>query len=280
MYPAVTLQWLMELVLSVRIGTIVDGALLKQQSKQLLRRTIGEPYVGKRLKLRRFERLLPSLDLHPKSILDVGSEDATFVYWLADKWPASTVTAVDIDAAAIDACVRARPKSYADRVHFRVAMLEHLPADSQDLVMAFDVLEHISDDHAAVTEIFRILRPGGRFLVHVPRDVWTHADGRQERVPDDEAWKINAGHVRMGYSPESLQSLLEAAGFVTDTPRVWLQRWSVRAHVLYSKIEPLVPLRLLTIPFTELAARLDEGRPPNEGNSVFCMGMKPAEIPR
>ena len=254
----------------------MDRALLKQQTKQALRRTVGEPFVGKRSKLRRFERVLPGLHLDPAHVLDVGSEDATFVYWLADRWPKADVTAVDIDAAAIDACLRARPSSYADRVDFRVAALADLPAESYDLVTAFDVLEHITDDDGAVRDVFRVLRPGGHFLVHVPRDLWIDAHGREERVPDDEAWKINAGHVRMGYSPEGLAQLLQRAGFETDAPLVWLQRWSVRAFWLYFKVEPVVPLRLLTIPFTDLAARLDERRPQLEGNTVFIVGTKPA----
>ncbi len=252
----------------------MDRALLKQRTKQVVRRTIGEPFVGKRSKLRRFERVLPGLHLDPAQVLDVGSEDATFVYWLADHWPKARVTAVDIDRAAIDACLRARPDSYAGRVDFRVAALADLPAESYDVVTAFDVLEHIPDDSAAIHEVFRALKPGGRFLAHVPRDVWTHADGTTERVPDDEAWRINAGHVRSGYSPEGLAQLLQGAGFETGPPLVWLQRWSVRAFWLYFKVEPVVPLRLFTIPFTDVAARLDERRPQDEGNSVFIVGTK------
>src|SRR4051794_36753887 len=37
-------------------------------------------------------------------------------------------------------------------------------SSSVDLVVAFDVLEHLEDDGAAVAEIFRALMPGGRFL--------------------------------------------------------------------------------------------------------------------
>ena len=254
----------------------MDRALLKQRTKQVVRRTIGEPFVGKRSKLRRFERVLPGLRLDPADVLDVGSEDATFIYWLADRWPRAKVTAIDIDAAAIDACVRARPPAYAARVGFEVALLADLPDAAYDVVTAFDVLEHITDDEQAVRDVFRTLRPGGRFLVHVPRDVWIDAHGRSEHVPDDEAWRINPGHVRMGYSPEGLAALLQRAGFTTDPPQVWLQRWSVRAFWLYFKVEPLVPLRVLTIPFTDLAARLDERRPPEEGNTVFVVGTKPA----
>ena len=32
-------------------------------------------------------------------------------------------------------------------------------------------------------------------------------------VPDEEAWRINPGHVRQGYSPDELRSKLQQAGF-------------------------------------------------------------------
>jgi SAM-dependent methyltransferase len=41
-------------------------------------------------------------------------------------------------------------------------------AGSLDLVVAFDVLEHIDDDKAAATGVFEALKPGGTFLVAVP----------------------------------------------------------------------------------------------------------------
>src|SRR5205085_10485091 len=43
------------------------------------------------------------------------------------------------------------------------------PDASVDRVIASEVLEHIPDDTAALTEIARVLRPGGRAATTVPR---------------------------------------------------------------------------------------------------------------
>jgi SAM-dependent methyltransferase len=43
-----------------------------------------------------------------------------------------------------------------------------LPDEDRDLVIAFHVLEHITDDGAALGEIARVLRPGGIALLEVP----------------------------------------------------------------------------------------------------------------
>ena len=82
-----------------------------------------------------------------------------------------------------------------------------------DLITAFDVLEHIEDDHAAAAELSRVLRPGGRALIAVPCDMalWS---------PHDEA----VGHVRR-YNGSRLEELMTKAGFVVD--RLW--SWNVTA---------------------------------------------------
>ena len=161
----------------------MDARRLKQLTKQTVRRAIGEPYVGKRLKMRRLNAELPPLGLRPQRILDAGAEDATLVYWLADRYSGATVTAVDIDEAAIAACLSARPKKYKDRVNFAVGHFADLEPESFDLITAFDVLEHIVDDQAAVGQLIRALEPGGHLLVHVPRDRWLTRSGKVQGLP-------------------------------------------------------------------------------------------------
>lgn len=50
------------------------------------------------------------------------------------------------------------------------AASEHLPypADTFDLVLSHEVLEHVDDDRRALEEILRTLQPGGRLIVFVP----------------------------------------------------------------------------------------------------------------
>ncbi|MDF1853667.1 MAG: class I SAM-dependent methyltransferase [Verrucomicrobiales bacterium] len=61
-----------------------------------------------------------------------------------------------------------------------VASAEALPydADQFDVVTAFDVIEHIEDDHQAVRELFRVTRPGGIVFVTVPAftKLWSKHD--------------------------------------------------------------------------------------------------------
>src|SRR4051794_29858650 len=71
---------------------------------------------------------------------------------------------------------------------------------SVDLVVAYDVLEHLDDDATATAQIRRVLRPGGTLLVAVPA-------GMNNWSAHDEA----VGHVRR-YERDTLRALLEGEG--------------------------------------------------------------------
>lgn len=70
-----------------------------------------------------------------------------------------------------------------------------------DAAGAFDVLEHIEDDHAFLGRIRRLLRPGGRLYCTVPalEYLWSDED-------------VRAGHFRR-YSRSTLAAALRAGGF-------------------------------------------------------------------
>lgn len=84
-----------------------------------------------------------------------------------------------------------------------------LLAGQLDLVVAFDVLEHLQDDAAAAREVWRVLRPGAHFLVAVP------ADPRLWSAHDDAV-----SHVRR-YTRDTLTALLTTAGFELGPMRSW-----------------------------------------------------------
>ncbi len=105
----------------------------------------------------------------------------------------------------------------------------HLPfADASfDVVICSEVLEHIPDYEPVLGEIFRILKPGGRLCVSVPR-AWP------ERICwalSREYHEVPGGHVRI-FSTASLRAEIEAQGVAfykehgahaLHSPYWWLQ---------------------------------------------------------
>jgi SAM-dependent methyltransferase len=89
------------------------------------------------------------------------------------------------------------------------AMAVPIRDESVDLVVAFDVLEHLDDDRGAAEEIRRVLRPGGTALIAVP------ADPRLWSAHDD-----SVGHVRR-YTRDTLLALMTGAGFEIESVAAW-----------------------------------------------------------
>jgi SAM-dependent methyltransferase len=75
------------------------------------------------------------------------------------------------------------------------------PSATFDLVCAFEVLEHIEDDAAALIAWRERLRPGGRILLSVPAHPSRFAAADRK-----------AGHYRR-YEPDQLAHLLHSVGF-------------------------------------------------------------------
>lgn len=132
------------------------------------------------------------------AVLDFGCGTGAFLEHL-ERF--GTVSAVDADAAAVAFC--------HDRGRTEV---QHVPpgaplpfADATfDLVTALDVIEHIDDDVAALAELRRVLRPGGRLLVAVPAYMFLW--GKQDEV----------SHHRRRYTARTLRRALEQAGFALE----------------------------------------------------------------
>jgi SAM-dependent methyltransferase len=107
---------------------------------------------------------------------------------------------------------------------------------SFDLVVCTDVLEHIAEDSAALSELARVLRPAGTLILTVPACPWAWTE--HDRY---------LGHVRR-YDCRRLGRLTRAAGLSI----VHFSRYNVLLG------PPLVAFRRLT---SRSAGRSDVGRP-------------------
>lgn len=125
-----------------------------------------------------------------RRVLDAGCGLGYGSVMLADAG-ARSVTAVDV----ADEIVEVAREQAGDQVRFEVADLRSLPFgdDAFDLIICFEVIEHITDQEEALDELRRVLAPGGLIVVSSPNpDV---------NVPG------NPHHVRE-LSPSELEQLL------------------------------------------------------------------------
>ncbi len=92
-------------------------------------------------------------------LLDLGAGNQPFRPWYGER--VQRVVAIDAaPAPGIDALSFAAPLPFQDKAF--------------DVVLCTSVLEHVDDAEAAVSEIARVLKPGGRLLITVPFLYPTH----------------------------------------------------------------------------------------------------------
>lgn len=131
-----------------------------------------------------------------ESILEIGTGEGALGARLAMRYD---YTGVEPDPLA---CGKARKRIEPIGGRMFCAGGEKLGAGTYDMVCAFEVLEHISDDRAALRDWFGRLRPGGVVMLTVPPF--------QQRFG---AADQKVGHLRR-YETRDLADLLDSTGFV------------------------------------------------------------------
>jgi 2-polyprenyl-6-hydroxyphenyl methylase/3-demethylubiquinone-9 3-methyltransferase len=103
------------------------------------------------------------IDWHGCDVLDLGCAGGFMAEALALR--GARVTGIDPAAAAIDVA-HAHAHESGLRIGYDVGVGEAMHYDdaSFDAVVCVDVLEHVADLHKVLSEVARVLRPGGMFL--------------------------------------------------------------------------------------------------------------------
>jgi SAM-dependent methyltransferase len=136
-----------------------------------------------------------------RDVLEAGCGEGYGADLIADV--ARRVIGLDYDESAV-AHVRAR----YPRVEMLHGNLAELPlADSAvDVVVNFQVIEHLWDQGQFVAECFRVLRPGGALLISTPNRI-TFSPGRDTPINPFHTRELNAAE---------LTELLTSAGFAVE----------------------------------------------------------------
>src|SRR5258708_20177518 len=84
-----------------------------------------------------------------------------------------------------------------------------MPAASQDAVIAYDVIEHLTKDELidVADEVLRVLKPGGRWIVHAPNAASPFCGVIAYGVLTHE----------QAFTPKSLTQVFLSSGFRTAT---------------------------------------------------------------
>ncbi|MDF0534892.1 class I SAM-dependent methyltransferase [Shewanella sp. A32] len=134
----------------------LERYVVRHPLRQWLQQRLEQP-----LLLGLFEHGLPVVE----HALEIGCGFGQGISMIHKGFGASNVTAVDLDEEMLSYCA----KRYVDVPWLTLAQADAttLPfADSSfNLVCDFAVFHHVPDWQQAVSEVFRVLRPGGSFVI-------------------------------------------------------------------------------------------------------------------
>ena len=197
-------------------------------------------------------------------VLDVGCGRGELALHCAQR--GALVWGIDYAQAAIDLANEAlakAPDTIQQRIELRQEDARALPFEdaSVDIAFMLDVVEHLTPPELDRTlqEVFRVLKPGGRLIVHTMPNLWYYRFGyplyrvlqrlRGEVLPPDprDRWEFKEVHVNE-QTPWALRQTLRHNSFRT---RVWLRSTQqydyerspvVRAGMKFLVSAPLISL--------------------------------------
>lgn len=153
-------------------------------------------HIGKRMFVRTFLMKHSGPDSYSSGrILDIGCGTGRMMEELREH---GQVVGIDISPKALEFCQKRglRHVYWAD-LNSRL----DLPDENFDLVVGLDILEHLENDDFALSEIYRLLKRGGLFLLSVPAFPWLWS-----------YWDEILAHKRR-YTSSQLRFKVEKVGF-------------------------------------------------------------------
>lgn len=186
-------------------------------------------------------------------VLDVGSGASMFYLINEGRWPFQ-ITCLDLDRTLLQNIAGERPD-----YHWMVATGQHLPflSTSVDALYAGEVIEHVADPDATLTEWGRVLRPGGILIVTTPNRLRLLNRVNRDTVP------VSIEHL-IEFTCEELDDMFKRNGFrvlhregiYLELLALWRQRFP---HIDPLAAEEPMPRHLLALkPLLALAGPLPQ----------------------
>ena len=168
----------------------------------------------------RLGRCLDGLPHFSGRALEIGCGAGRMVKNLKAHRPEASIQGCDISYQAIQAAAREVPVA-----GFAVADVQALPytSGSFDIVVGFDIMEHVPDLHLAIDETYRVLRKGGRFHLHAPCEgnpftvYWLLKNLGVRR----DLKRIHVGHIQKLTTEGLIKDLKERGYSILDVTFSW-----------------------------------------------------------
>ncbi len=254
--PTITNRWKIKLPYGSIIRKLPKIELASADGKHFLIKNnifyrigfsvLGIPHLSWRSRSRIIMKEMRSVPLSAK-ILDAGCGYGIYSLMLGEI--GFTVDAVDVDPIRIEeltSSLKSLKKAHA-HVTPAVASLTklHFADDAYDLVICPEVIEHIADDMAALGELARVTKPGGKLILTVPH--WS---------PFNLSFYKKFEHERPGYHYDELAKTLKGLGLEPEKVFFYEYDFGTKIFIFYNSLNSKILMGLAFYPCF-LLQRLD-----------------------
>jgi SAM-dependent methyltransferase len=122
-----------------------------------------------RLRARLILRTIPRLC--QGTILDIGAGTGSYAFHFS-RASRNQVFAIDVDRHRVSDCIYLADRLARPNAQFMIGSADgdliRFDSESMDLILAVEVLQYCDRPQSIFSEAYRLLKPGGHFLVHVP----------------------------------------------------------------------------------------------------------------
>lgn len=162
----------------------------------------------------RLQRCLDAIEGHTGKIMEIGCGAGRYTRAFLHYRPDLEVYGCDISHVALKEARDADPRG---RIAYKIGDALNLPyeSDTFDIVVLFDVFEHVTDVGRAADEVARVLKPGGVFHCFVPcegnrRTIFAML--RNSKLIPIHRWKRDhIGHIQV-LTTGQMKNILERRG--------------------------------------------------------------------
>jgi SAM-dependent methyltransferase len=165
---------------------------------------------------------------------------------------------IDLSATCVD-----RLQAGGAQAHCASAVSIPFPERHFSLVCAFDIVEHVDDDHQVMKELVRVLANDGRLVISVPlfADRWTPFDAM-------------CGHVRRYEPPAVLAMLAEHKLEVIESGGYGMQprQWLVDLGMFFFRVMPRRAMFFYNYVFMPIGLKLQQPLTLSAGTEALTNG--------
>jgi SAM-dependent methyltransferase len=211
------------------------------------------------------------------SILDAGSGNGDYAFWMAQRYPNTAIDACDLSEDSIEQCKKIQKLLGIKNIrYYQQDLKEFLNEGKYDYIYSNHVLEHIPDNSIVIENLVKSLKPGGYIYIQLPNKVQMRYKWGKKFVEPHEEWAKDE-HIGLRLTLDILAEELSSLGceiIKKKHTEGFLGELSFELAEMARNYYNSNALYGILFPFLKLLGYIDSLMHYNNGNGILVLARK------